>query len=117
VRQQPHNAVWPAVVGVVAVAASTLALLFAGHPLEDALIGGAGIAMIGAEVARRVVRDAGLGPTGVVAGVVSGFGSVVYVMGYSLTDVACAAGVVGLVAGELAGRLADADRRRSRTGA
>jgi hypothetical protein len=94
VRQQPHNAVWPAVVGVVAVAASTLALLLAGQPLQDAVIGGTGIALIGAEVARRVVRDAGIGPTGIVAGVVSG--------------------LVGLVAGELAGRLADADRR-SRT--
>jgi len=104
------------VVGVVAVAASTLALLIAGHPLQDALLGGAGIALIGAEVARRVVQDAGLGPTGVVAGVVSGLGSAIYVMGYGLTDVACAAGVVGLVAGELAGRLTGTDRRWSRTG-
>ncbi len=110
-KKQPHNAVWPTVVGVVAVSASTLALLLAGHPLRDALIGGAGIALIGAEVARRVVHDAGLAPTGVVAGVVSVFGSVVYAVGYSLTDVACAAGVVGLVAGELAGRLAGTGRR------
>jgi hypothetical protein len=115
VKQQPHNAVWPAVVGVAAITATTLALLFAGHPLPDALVGGAGIALIGAEVARRVVQDAGLVPTGVVAGVVSVFGSVVYLSGYGLTDVACAAGVVGLVAGELAGRVTGAGRR-SRTG-
>jgi hypothetical protein len=115
VKKQPHNAVWPAVVGVVAITASTLALLLAGHPLQDAMIGGAGIALIGAEVARRVVQDAGLVPTGVVAGVVSVFGSVVYVSGYGLTDVACAAGVVGLVAGELAARLTGTGRR-SRTG-
>ena len=108
------QAAWPAVVGVVTVVASTLALLLSGHPLSDALVGGAGIALTGAEVARRVVKDAGLLPTGIVAGVVSVFGSVVYVVGYSFTEVTGAAGVVALVAGELAGRLMDSDRR-SRT--
>ena len=107
-------AVGPAVIGVVTVVASTLALLLTGHPLNDALVGGGGIALVSAEVARRVVNDAGLVPTGIVAGAVSVFGSVVYVLGYSLAEVAGAAGVVALIAGELAGRLVGGGRR-SRT--
>ncbi|GIF73701.1 hypothetical protein [Asanoa siamensis] len=96
---------WPIVVPALLVLATTTVVLLAGHPLQDALVCAAGFALIGNQVARRLVGDASPLPTVIVGSAVTAFGAVLVLMGYDLFDAALGAGLAGVVAGEVAGRL------------
>jgi hypothetical protein len=106
VPDQPrYLTMWPTVVAMTLVISCTTALLVTGSPLQQALLGAAGMALTGNEVARRVINDAGPMPVVIVAGFVSAFGAVLIVLGYSLAEAALGAGIVGLIAGEISGRM------------
>jgi hypothetical protein len=90
---------------VVLVLGCCAALLLTGHTLNDALAGAAGMALIGGQAARRVLADAGPLPTMIVASAVAVFGAVLIITGYDLSHAAVGAGIAGLVAGEVAGRM------------
>src|SRR4051812_23114201 len=98
-EQPRHRFPWPTVVAVVLVLGCAVALLITGSTINEALAGAAGMALTGNEVARRIVADAGPLPVVIVASAVVAFGSVLAVMGYSLSEAAMGAGAAGLVAG------------------
>lgn len=102
---------WPTVIAVVLVLGCTTALLFTGHSLYDALLAAGGMALAGNQVARRVTADAGPLPTVIVGSAVTAFGAVLLTTGYSFAEAAMGAGIGGLVAGEMAGRMFGAVRR------
>lgn len=93
------------VIAVVLVLSCTALLLLTGYTLKDALIGAAGTALIGGQVARRVIADAGPAPTVIVGSAVAAFGAVLLSLDYSIADAMMGAGIAGLVAGEMAGHL------------
>ncbi|MEV0900527.1 hypothetical protein [Actinoplanes sp. NPDC049802] len=95
---------WPAVVIAVLVLAGVLAMLLTGHPLEEALMLGGGVTLLGVTLARRVLAGAGPMPTVVLAAAVAVFAGVLVIRGYLVADVAVACGLTGLVAGEIVGR-------------
>jgi hypothetical protein len=95
---------WPTVVSVLLVLGCATLLLVLGYELHEALLGGAGVALSGNEVARRIITDASPWPTVVVGSAVAAFGAVLIALGYSVFDAALGAGVSGVVAGAVAGR-------------
>ncbi len=95
---------WAGAAVTVLVLACAGALLVAGHNLEDALVGAAGMALIGGQVAHRIVTDSGHLPTVIVASAIAIFGAILLITGYDLSYAAMGAGVAGLVAGEVARR-------------
>ncbi|MDG4822878.1 hypothetical protein O7635_13565 [Asanoa sp. WMMD1127] len=111
-RPRPAST-WPVVLPALLVLGATTALLVAGHPLQDALLWAAGLALVGNQVARRIIRDSGPAPTVVVGSAIAVFGAVLVLLGYGLAEAALGAGLAGLVAGEVAGRLSTADARRT----
>jgi hypothetical protein len=96
---------WPTVITIVLVLGCTTVLLLPGSNLNDALLGAGGMALIGNEVARRIIADAGPLPTVVVASAVAALGSVLIILGNGFSEAAMGAGVAGLVAGEIASRV------------
>jgi len=95
----------PTLIAVGLVLACTTALLLTGHPLTDALLGACGLALTGNEVARRILADAGPLPVIIAAAAVAAFGAVLVVRGATLAQAAMGAGIAGLLAGEMAGRM------------
>ncbi|PWR10800.1 hypothetical protein DKT68_07975 [Micromonospora acroterricola] len=89
-------------------------LLLTGHTLQESLIGAGGLALIGGQVARRIVADAGPLPTIVVAFAVTAFGAVIYLQGATLTEAVASAGIGGFAAGEIAARMFGTDPRPQR---
>jgi uncharacterized membrane protein (UPF0136 family) len=105
--EPPHRprAAWLTAVTMAGVLGCAAALLLTGHPLGDAMAGAAGMALVGGQVARRVIADAGPLPTVIVVLAVAVFGAILIILGYGLPQSAMGAGMAGLVAGEVAGRL------------
>jgi hypothetical protein len=99
------------VTAVLLVLGCTAGLLLIGHPLPHALLGATGTALIGGEIAHRVLVDAGPLPVIVVASAVAALAAVLFSLGYSLSDASMGAGIAGLLAGEVAGRMFDAAHR------
>jgi hypothetical protein len=96
---------WFIVIGVVLVLGCAAEQLLTGHSLRDALLGAAGMALIGGQTARRILADAGPLPVLIVASAVTVFGAVLLTQGYGLSGAGVGAGIAGLVAGEIAGRM------------
>ena len=92
-------------IAVVLVLGTAAVLLVRGSTLADALIGAAGLALIGNEVARRLIVDQSPLPTVVVGSAVAAFGAVLILTGSSLSEASLGAGVAGVVAGHVAARL------------
>ena len=95
---------WAAASVVVLVLGCAAALLLVGRDLTQALEGAGGMALIGGQVARRIVADPGHLPTVVVASAVAVFGAILLLIGQDLPHAAMGAGLAGLIAGEVAGR-------------
>jgi hypothetical protein len=103
-RYERRNA-WYAAVLVVVVLGSACALLLTGEPLHEALLLGGGVTLLGAEITRRILADAGPVPSIVVTCAVTALAVVLIARGYQASDVAVIAGMAGLVAGEVAARI------------
>ncbi|MCG5447534.1 hypothetical protein NIE79_006470 [Micromonospora sp. NIE79] len=112
---QRSSGTWTAVATVVLVLGGAAGLLVTGHTLHESLIGAGGLALIGGQVARRIVADAGPLPTIVVAFAVAAFGAVIYLQGATLTEAVAGAGVGGFAAGEIAARMFGTDPRPHRS--
>ncbi len=95
---------WAGAAVTVLVLGCAAALRVAGYNLEDALVGAAGMALIGGQVAHRIVTDSGHLPTVIVASAIAIFGAILLITGYDLSYAAMGAGVAGVVAGEVARR-------------
>jgi hypothetical protein len=100
-----NNAWIPVAIAVVVVLGSTSMFLFTGHDLFNALVGGAGMALVGNQVARRIIADAGPLPSVIVGAAVTVFAAILISEGYDLPKALMGAGVAGLFAGEVAGRM------------
>nr|WP_146218313.1 hypothetical protein [Micromonospora acroterricola] len=111
---QRSSGTWAAVATVVLVLGGAAGLLLTGHTLQESLIGAGGLALIGGQVARRIVADAGPLPTIVVAFAVTAFGAVIYLQGATLTEAVASAGIGGFAAGEIAARMFGTDPRPQR---
>jgi hypothetical protein len=96
---------YPTLIAMALVLGCSTTFLLMGHNLQDALIGAAGMALIGSEVARRVLSDAGPLPIILVTSAVAAFGAVLIALGYDVHEAALGAGLAGLIAGETAGRM------------
>lgn len=108
----PDKNAWiPAAIAVVVVLGSTSTFLLTGHDLFDALLGGAGMALVGNQVARRIIADAGPLPSVIVGAAVTVFAAILITEGYDLPEALMGAGVAGLFAGEVAGRMLGAIAR------
>ncbi|MET8526960.1 hypothetical protein [Micromonospora sp. NPDC005172] len=111
---QHNGGTWAAVAVVVLVLGGAAGLLATGHTLHESLIGAGGLALIGGQVARRIVADAGPLPTMIVAFAVAAFGGVICVQGATLTEAVAGAGLGGFAAGEVAARMFGTDPRSRR---
>jgi hypothetical protein len=87
------------------VLSTAAVLLVRGDTLLDALVGAAGLALIGNEVARRLIVDESPLPTVVVGSAVAAFGAVLILTGSSLSEASLGAGLAGVIAGQVAARL------------
>ncbi|WP_157745871.1 hypothetical protein [Micromonospora purpureochromogenes] len=111
---QRSSGTWTGVAAVVLVLGGAAGLLLTGHTLQESLIGAGGLALIGGQVARRIVADAGPLPTIVVAFAVTAFGAVIHLQGAILTEAVAGAGIGGFAAGEIAARMFGTDPRPQR---
>ncbi|MGK5443137.1 hypothetical protein ACSNN7_15170 [Micromonospora sp. URMC 105] len=111
---QRSGGTWTGVAAVVLVLGGAAGLLLTGHTLQESLIGAGGLALIGGQVARRIVADAGPLPTIVVAFAVTAFGAVIHLQGATLTEAVAGAGIGGFAAGEIAARMFGTDPRPQR---
>lgn len=102
---------WSAPIVMLMVMASALTMLLVGRSLQEALTLAAGVTLLGGEIARRTLADAGPAPCLVVAAAVTAFAVVLVVRGYPLDDVTVISGLAGIVAGEVAGRFPRANSR------
>ncbi|GAA0953121.1 hypothetical protein [Virgisporangium aurantiacum] len=100
-----RNAWIPVAIAVVVVLGSTSVFLVTGHDLFDAMLGGSGMALVGNQAARRIIADGGPLPSVIVGAAVTVFAAILIAKGYDLPKALMGAGVAGLLAGEVAGRM------------
>jgi DMSO reductase anchor subunit len=96
---------WYAATLVVVVFGSFCTMLLTGEPLHEALLLAGGVTLLGAEITRRILSDAGPVPSIVVTCAVTALAVVLLVCGYQASDVAVITGMAGIVAGEVVSRV------------